>query len=86
MYMTKASIHMCTLIITMITVYETNCLIKSRSTTCASLSGLTMSSLIDPMIRDHLNTNIITHNMNLTIMITIMISFMLCNISWTSLI
>ena len=73
---------MSTLIITMITVYETDCLIKSKSTACASMSRSTMSSLVDPVIKDHLDTNIITHNRNLTIMI----SFMLCNISWTSLI
>ena len=69
---------MSTVIITMIIVYETNCLIKSKSTTCASLSGSTMSSLIDLMTRDHLDTNIIIHDRNLIIMIFIMISFMLC--------
>ena len=37
-----------------------------------------MSSLVDPMTRDHLDTNIITHDRNLIIMISIMISFMLC--------
>ena len=37
--------------------------------TCASLSGSTMSSLIDPMTRDDLDTNIIAHDRNLIIMI-----------------
>ena len=37
--------------------------------TCASLSGSTMSSLVDPMTRDNLDTNIIAHDRNLTIMI-----------------
>ena len=58
----------------MIKVYKIHCLIQSRSMTCASLSGLTMSSLVDPMTRDNLNTNIIAHDRNLIIMI----SFMLC--------
>ena len=49
---------------------------------CVSLSGLTMSSLAIPMTRDNLNTNIIAHDRNLIIMI----SFMLCYVSWTSLI
>ena len=41
----------------MITVY----MIQSRRMTCASLSGSTISSLIDPMTRDNLDTNIIAH-------------------------
>ena len=41
-----------------------------------------MSSLVDPMTRDYLDTNIIAHDRN----IIIMISFMLCYVSWTSLI
>ena len=53
----------------MITVYKIYCLIQSRSMICASLSGLTMSSLVDPMTRDNLDTNIITHDRNLIIMI-----------------
>ena len=53
----------------MITVYKIQCLIQSRSMTCASLSGSTMSSLIDPMTRDNLDTNIIAHDRNLIIMI-----------------
>ena len=53
----------------MITVYKIYFLIQSRSMTCASLSGSTMCSLVDPMIRDNLDTNIITHDMNLIIMI-----------------
>ena len=53
----------------MITVYKIHCLIQSKSTTCACLSGSTMSSLVDPMIRDNLDTNIIAHDRNLIIMI-----------------
>ena len=52
----------------MITVYKINCLIQSRSMTCASLSGLTMSNLVNPMTRDNLDTNIIAHDRNLIIM------------------
>ena len=37
-----------------------------------------MSSLVDPMTKDHLDTKIITHDRNLIIMISIMITFMLC--------
>ena len=66
----------------MITVYKIYCLIQSRSMTCVSLSGLTMSSLVNPMTRDNLDTNIIAHDRNLIIMI----SFMLCYVSWTPLI
>ena len=53
----------------MIIVYKVYCLIESRSMTCASLSGSTISSLIDPMTRDNLDTNIIAHERNLIIMI-----------------
>ena len=53
----------------MIVVYKIYCLIKSRSMTCANLSGSTMSSLVDPMTRDNLDTNIIAHDRNLIIMI-----------------
>ena len=53
----------------LITVYKIYCLIQSRSMTCARLSGSTMSSLVDPMIRDNLDTNIIEHDRNLIIMI-----------------
>ena len=53
----------------MITVYKIHCLIQSRGMTCASLSGLTMSSLVNPMTRDNLNTNIIAHDRNLIIVI-----------------
>ena len=53
----------------MITVYKIYYLIQSRSVTCASLSGSTMSSLVDPMTRDNLDTNIITHDRNFIIMI-----------------
>ena len=54
----------------MITVYKIHCLIQSRSMTCASLSGLTMSSLVNPMTRDNLDTNIIAHDRNLIIIIS----------------
>ena len=54
----------------MIIVYKIQCLIQSRSMTCASLSGSTMSSLIDPMTRDNLETNIISHDRNLIVMIS----------------
>ena len=53
----------------LITVYKIYRLIKSRSMTCASLSGSTMFSLVDPMTRDNLDTSIIAHDMNLIIMI-----------------
>ena len=53
----------------MVTIYKIYCLIQSRSMTCASLSGSTMSSLVDPMTRDSLDTNIIAHGRNLIIMI-----------------
>ena len=48
--------------------YEIYYLIQSRSITCASLPGSTMSLLVDPMTRDNLDTNIITHDRNLIIM------------------
>ena len=53
----------------MITIYKLYCLIQSRSMICASLSESTMSSLVDPMTRDNLDTNIIAHDRNLIIMI-----------------
>ena len=53
----------------MIIVYNIYFLIQSRSMTCASLFGSTMSSLVDPMTRDNLDTNIIAHDRNLIIMI-----------------
>ena len=53
----------------MITVYKIHCLIKSRRMTCASLSGSTMSNLINPMTKDNLDTNIIAHDRNLIVMI-----------------
>ena len=53
----------------MITVYKIYSLFQSRSMTCASLSGSTMSSLVVPMNRDNLDTNIIAHDRNLIIMI-----------------
>ena len=53
-----------------ITVYKIHCLIQSMSMTCASLSGLTMFSLVNPMTRDNLDSNIIAHDRNLIIMIS----------------
>ena len=53
----------------LITVYKIYCLIQLRSMTCASLSRSTMCSLVDPMTRDNLDTNIIAHDRNLIIMI-----------------
>ena len=53
----------------MITVYKIYYLIQSRSMIRASLSRSTTSSLIDPMTRDNLDTNIIAHDRNLIIMI-----------------
>ena len=52
----------------MITFYKIYCLIQSRSMTRASLSESTMSSLVDPITRDNLDTNIIAHDRNLIIM------------------
>ena len=54
----------------MITIYKIHYLIHSRRMTYASLSGSTMSSLVDAMNRDNLDTNIIAQEMNLSIMIT----------------
>ena len=51
-------------------VYKIHCLIQSMSITCASLFGSTMSSLVDPMTRDNLDTNIIVHDKNLIIRIS----------------
>ena len=53
----------------LITDYKIYCLIQSRGMTCASLSGSTMFSLVDPMTRDNLYNNIIAHDRNLIIMI-----------------
>ena len=53
----------------MITIYKIHYLIQSRSMTCVGLFRSIMSSLVDPMTRDNLNTNIITHDRNLIIMI-----------------
>ena len=52
-----------------ITIYKIHNLLQSRNMTCASMSGSTMSSLVDPMTRDNLDTNIIAHDRNLIIMI-----------------
>ena len=53
----------------MITVYKIYYLIQLMSMTCASLSGSTMSSLVDLMTMDNLDINIIAHDRNLIIMI-----------------
>ena len=53
----------------LITVYKIYCLNLSSSMIRASLSGSPMSSLVDPMTRDNLDTNIIAHDRNLIIMI-----------------
>ena len=53
-----------------ITVYKIHYLIQSRSMTCASMSRSTMSSLVNPMTKDNLDTNIISHDRNLIIMIS----------------
>ena len=53
-----------------ITVYKIHYLIQSRGMTCASLSKLTMSRLVNCLTRDNLDTNIISHDKNLIIMIT----------------
>ena len=55
--------------ILLITVYKIYCLIQSRSMTCDSLFGSTMSGLVDPMNRDNIDTNIIAYDRNLIIMI-----------------
>ena len=54
----------------MTTVYKIHYLIQSRSITCASLSRSTISSLVDLMTRDNLDSNIISHGKNLIIMIS----------------
>ena len=46
----------------MITVYKIHYLIQSRSMTCANMFGLTMSSLVNPMNMDNLDTNIISYD------------------------
>ena len=61
----------------MIALYKNHYLIKSRSMTCISLSGLTMSNLVDSMTKDNLDINIIAEDRNLIIMI----SSMLCYVS-----
>ena len=54
----------------MVIVYKIHCLIQSRSMTYASLSGSTMSSLVDLVAKDNLDNNIISHDRNLIIMIS----------------
>ena len=53
----------------MITVYKIYWLIQLRSMICVSLSRSTMSSLVDPMTRDILDTNIMAYHRNLIITI-----------------
>ena len=53
-----------------ITFYKIHCLIQSRDMTCASLSGLTLSNLLNPMIRDNLDAYIIAHDGNIIITIS----------------
>ena len=53
-----------------IIVYKIHCLIQSKSITYASLSGSTMTNLVDPMIRDNLDTNIVVQDRNLIIIIS----------------
>ena len=54
----------------MTTVYKICCLIQSMSITCASISGSIMSSLVNPMTMDDLDTNIIENDRNLIIMMS----------------
>ena len=54
----------------MITIYKIHCLIQSRSMTYASLSRSIMPSLVDPMTKDNLDTNILACDRNLIIMIS----------------
>ena len=54
----------------MIPIYKIYCLIQLRSMTCVSLSGSTMSNLVDLMTRYNLDINIIAHDKNLIIMIS----------------
>ena len=54
----------------MITVYKIHYLIQSRRITCASLFGLTMSSLVNPMTIVDLDINIIAYDRNLIIIIS----------------
>ena len=70
---------MLTFFIVMIIVYEIYYLIQSRSITCVSLSGSTMYNLVDSMTKDNFvdymtmdnfDTNIITHDRNIIIMIS----------------
>ena len=58
----------------MIIIYKIHCLIQLRNMTCASMFGLTMSSLVNPMTRDDLDTNINAHDRNLIIMISSLFS------------
>ena len=59
------SIHMFTQSITILTACENYCLIQSMSITCASLSVLTMSRLVNIMTNDSLSINTFAFNKNL---------------------
>ena len=67
----------------MIIVYKIYYLIQSRSMICVTLSGLIMSSLIDLVTRDNLDTNVIAHDKNLIIMISS--RFLLCYVKYYGL-
>ena len=67
----------------MITFYKIYCMIQSMGMTCASLFDSTMSSLVDLITRDNLDTNIISHDRNLIIMISS--RFLLCYVMYHGL-
>ena len=67
----------------MTTLYKIHCLTQSKSITYDSLSISTMSSLVDPMTRDNLDTNIIAHDRNLIIIISS--SFLSCYVMYHGL-
>ena len=54
----------------MIIIYKIHYLIQSRSMAYASVSRLTMYSLVNHMTKDNLDTNIIVHETNLIITIS----------------
>ena len=49
----------------MVTIYKIHCFIQSRGMAYTSISGSTMSSLVDPMTKDNLNINILARDRNL---------------------
>lgn len=65
----------------MLTAYENHYLVQPLSIICASLPKSIISHLVALMTNDNLHTNIIAHDRNLNIMI----SFMLCYVTRTSL-